>query len=287
MNDDPFSDAAVARFRALPRFREAVEASARSTLVLHDEVEGALAWMWTDRGRYMTGMASVALLGMDALTAATLKAMVGAAGFSSPGRVAAFLTRMRDEGHLTMRRDASGALERHLQASPAYLDAFRRSRLSMVNALALMRPEAAQAAAAIAGDGFLSIETQVLRHHAAHRARFQTRPGDPLYNLIERDAALNIAFAWLGEQPVEREHMYEIVTLNTAALARRFGVSRIHVERLVADLQTRGLATLDRRTRLLTFEPAFSEAYETVSARFIIATEQGLVAAGLLDPAQF
>ncbi len=53
-----------------------------------------------------------------------------------------------------------------------------------------------------------------------------------------------------------------VVTVNTSALARRLGVSRTHVRRVLATLRDAGLTADGPRPDQLVLTPAFAEGYQ-------------------------
>jgi hypothetical protein len=280
--EDPFSEAALARFRAHPEFRRAVETAARGTVDFLADCEPDFYWMNGDRGRYLIGLAALALSGAGNLTAASLKSLVAAMNVASPGRVAAFLTLMRDQGHLTMTRLPDGGLDRHLAMSARYIDHFRRHRMSVVRGLAVVEPTALGVEAALAGPSYPAIEMVICGVHAAHRSLFQTDRADPMYGLIERTGALTILFdLTLGQAP-DRRRLLEETSFSVSGLARRHRVSRVHVKAVLGEMTGQGLARIDEDSGRIIFTPALSEAFERTSALVMIALKQGLTAAGAL-----
>lgn len=269
---DPFSPQALAELKASPGLWPAIATAAQGSLANFDSRAGEMRWMFQDRGRYMTGLAAVALLGMEALTLPALRSTCAAMQVSSPGRVNRFWTGMRAGGHLTMTRMPDGRLDRRLTASPEFIDQFRRHRRVMVEAVGCLWPETAKAALSLIEDdaSYLKFEAAICGVQAMHRDLFQTQRDAPIYMFIERNAGLLILMLLLTEDPPATHD------LSIHALAKRFEVSRAHVKKLFNDARDAGLVEIDETARTVRFTATAVEAYAETSAMLLQAVRIGL-----------
>jgi len=273
--EDPFSPSALAEISAHPKLWAAIDRAAEGTLTFFDDCHPDFRWIFHDRGRYMTGLAAIALLGMGQLTLPTLRAICAAMDVSSPGRVNRFWTGMRASGHLTMTRLPDGGLDRRLAASPAYVEHFRRHRRAIIEAAGVIWPRTASAGLeAIADDArYLTVEAAICGVQAAHREAFQTRRDAPIFIFIERSGGLLILLH-LFRQPGVIDG--GAVELSIHGLAKQFHVSRAHVRKLMQDARDRGLLRLDEAARTVAFTPLAVEAYAVTSAMLLQAIRVGL-----------
>lgn len=269
---DPFSREALAELRMHPGLWPAIATAAQGSLANFDSRAGEMRWMFQDRGRYMTGLGAMALLGMGGLTLASLRGICAAMQVSSPGRVNRFWTGMRAEGHLAMTRMPDGRLDRHLTASPQFIDQFRRHRRVMIEAVGCLWPETAKAALALIEDdaAYLKVEAAICGVQAMHRDLFQTQRDAPIYMFIERNAGLLILMLLLTEDPPAAHD------LSIHALSKRFAVSRPHVKKLFSDAQAGGLLEIDETARTVRFTPQAVDAYAETSAMLLQAVRIGL-----------
>lgn len=282
---DLFSESAITALQAHEGFMAAVEAAALGTLAFYKDIDPTFRWVFQDRGRYMTGLAALALLGMGQLTAANLKILCAGMSVSSPGRTTRFLDRMRNEGHLRMTRMPDGGLDRHLTPSPAYLDHFRRHRRIMLDALGHVAPDlAATTRPMLDGPDYPSLEAAICGAQAARREVFQTRPEDPMFPFIERNIGLIMLFDLQASQRQGRERLLEDAPLSVSGLARRHGASRVHINTLLAEAARRDLVRVDDETRRVIFAPALSDAYARTSALLLQSMRAGCVTALAAHP---
>jgi DNA-binding transcriptional regulator LsrR (DeoR family) len=66
-------------------------------------------------------------------------------------------------------------------------------------------------------------------------------------------------------QPAERTRLLEAAPLSRAQMSRRYGVSRTHINRILADAEAAGAITLPAPDRVA-FAPAFSDEVEAYFA---------------------
>ncbi len=240
---------AIAGLCAHPRFSQAVRVASRGVVGLY-RGNRLLNLVTHDRGRMVVG-----LLALDlhlsrrpgdpdsGLTVNRLKAVCAEHGICSPGRTRAMLALMRLAGYLA---PAPEAADRRLQllVPTERLTASLRERWACVlGAAALVRPEAAEAAAALdraAPDVMAALGRLLMAHF---RAGFRLLEHAPeLHPFAGRNAGFVILLSLVaaGEEDDTVPPMRP-VAVSVSELARRFAVSRAQVVRLMRDAADRGL----------------------------------------------
>lgn len=268
---DPFSPQALEELRNHPGLMPAIVKAAHGTVSLFDGQSAGMRKMFQDRGSYMTGLAAMALLGMDSLTLQSLKSACAAMGFSSPGRVNRFWTDLRASGYLTMTRLPDGRLDRSLTASPELIDQYRRHRTAFVEAIGYLWPDVSEQGLALMADdqAYLKVEASICGVQAMHRDVFLFR-NTPINMFIERNAGLLILLHLFTEDPPQPK------PLSINALAKRFGVSRPHVKKLFEDARQEGLVIIDDEARTLCFTEAAADAFIASCSHLMQAVRIGL-----------
>ena len=98
------------------------------------------------------------------------------------------------------------------------------------------------------------------------RPELNRNPGGPLRQIFfARDGGMRMLQHLMLRQPQVRPRLLDAAPLSRAALARRYGVSRTHVNRLLSDAQAAGALRLEGRDRVV-FSQGFSDELETYLA---------------------
>jgi hypothetical protein len=263
---DLLSDAAVARMRAHPRFREAVDAFAGQVLHEYEAQEEATRWLLKDLGRASLYVGCALLEGAPGgLTVTALAGAATALEICSRGRVLAFVHYALDTGRLTLAPGPERWVRRRMTLTPAFVEPLRRRLRGALASTALVAPEVAAALPKLQSD-----ET-VRQANAAAALLLQTRPelnrntGGPLRQIfIARDGGMRVLQHLMSRQAPHRERLMLTAQLSRAELSRRFGVSRTHINRLLAAAEAAGALTLSGEA--VTFSPAFSDEVEAYYA---------------------
>jgi hypothetical protein len=133
-------------------------------------------------------------------------------------------------------------------------------------AAALIAPDAADALPRLQSDaGVQAAITSAALLTAAHPELSRNRGGALREVFIARDAGMRMLHDLLLAQPADRARLLEAAPLSRAQLARRHGVSRTHVNRLLAEAQAAGAIRLPAPNRIA-FTPAFSDEVEAYYA---------------------
>jgi len=264
---DPLSDAAVARMRTHPRFGEAAEAFVAQALDAYEGEEEATRWLLKDLGRAALYTACAILDGAPGgLTVTALATIAAATDICSRGRVLAFVRYGLDTGRLTLPPGPEPWVRRRMALTPAFMNPMRERLRRGLATTALVAPEVAAALPKLQSD-------EIVRQAAAALALvLQTRPelnrnhGGPLRQVfIARDGGMRALQHLMLRQAPHRERLMQTAQLSRAELSRRFGVSRTHINRLLADAEAAGALTLSTREEV-TFSPAFSDEVEAYYA---------------------
>jgi hypothetical protein len=106
-------------------------------------------------------------------------------------------------------------------------------------------------------DAFISMLMQLATISTERRDLFSFQEKLPLDIFLEREAGMSILFDLLGSQAPGRPRLLEEAPLSRYALSQRYGVSRAHINKLLAD-SAHTAASGDR----VVFSEMLSEALE-------------------------
>ncbi len=247
-----------------PRFREATILLARSALDLYSG-NRLLNLLTNDRGRFIVALLVVAFAeGEEGLTARRLADACVATGLCSAGRARAMLHLMHWSGHV----EKTGAGFRPTEK----LMARHRERLRrVVPAFVAVLPGFEGARDAVEAPGF--VESFVAAQARAFLAGRRVGEGLPaIVEIVDRNAGLLVLFALylvdMGAEPGP---------LTVSGLARRFHVSRPHIDGLLKLAEERGLAR--RAADGVRPGPALREAVERIFSTVIAANAEFLAEA--------
>lgn len=230
---------ALARLSRHPRFAEAVRACADHSVALYD-TNRLLNLLVSDRGRFVMALLALHLhhTAPDGLTPRGLRTACAAYGVCSPGRVSAILALMQWSGHLAPARDGSQRLIPTERFTAMHRDRWR----SQLSAAGLVSPEAAEVAMRLD-------DPETMSRFSSSQAALFFRGFRPL------DFAPTIRFS--GERLAGVLMLAHLalkhwrapagapVGLSVSDLARRFSVSRPHVNGLLKEAQERELLRRD------------------------------------------
>jgi AraC-like DNA-binding protein len=223
-------DEALARMMERPAFDQACLASARGNLALMASSR-AVRRAFRDSGRAFYAMFVMALDAKGPVTLASLQSLADEFGIASRGRVAAMMMYMRLSGYLERSAEQTNRRSIHFNASPKLVaahDAFIRSELE---AVALVEPEAQAAISHLTEPDF---RRAYVHQMGLALMRLLQAPPEPTTLFAGRDAGLSILYQLAasgdGAYPARGP-----IALSLSDVARRHGVSRAHVTRLLRD----------------------------------------------------
>lgn len=220
----------------MPGFQRACEAAAAESVQLLVELDPAYQWITKDLGRAAICVTAAILHYADELTVQNLTALCVANGVSSPGRVNQLVRRCGEIGQFTVEDGAGIWTRRRAAFGPQLLAMLHRRAKCDMKAAVSLAPELRGvldileteegAVSALMHLAFIAGERPDLFKFGAKR---------PLNFFLDREAGMSILFDLLAAQPSDRKRLLEEAPLSRYALARRYGVSRAHINKLLAE----------------------------------------------------
>lgn len=242
MHPEELSLTAVTQLRTHPAFRAAMRQSMRSSIELHRGGR-LLGWILGDRARAAFGHA---LMYLDAtydpadprsgLTPGRTRELCTELGLCSANRAVAILALMQVSGYVAPAESTGDGRVRRLVPTEK-LQSLQRARIAgQIEALSVAIPEVRPALERL-GDpafermmvlgfaGFFLNGVRVLQH------------AEPIRLFADRSTGVVLLFDLLlqgWERPDDE------IELSIADLSRRYGVSRVHINRLLRDAEAKG-----------------------------------------------
>jgi hypothetical protein len=259
------SEEAVAQRRARADFRAAVMEYTAQTLAHVRQLDPTGLWMLADIGRTGVYLSAVILDAFpDGATASALAAVSQESGAASRGRVAQFIRVAQDAGEISIPPGSEHWTRRRLILHPRFVERLRQRAVVEVRAIGRFAPEIAPLADKLA-------ELGTFRHLLAWSGTLIS--SDPYANtpsaimmFLHRECGMRILQHLALSQPPERTRMLEAAPISRNQLSGLYGVSRAHINRLLADAQAQGLLTCPTPRRV-EFSQALSDDYELTLAR--------------------
>jgi DNA-binding MarR family transcriptional regulator len=235
---------AIRALQTHPKFSEAVAATARASIELHQGGR-LMNWIMSDRARalmaYMAYYLEVSSDGRGSgLTPTRIKRACADAGLCSPGRAGAMLGLMRASGYIALVTDPADGRIRRLVATDKLKENLRRRLSRQLDAAAPLFPDAADVSTLLGREDF---ERALIRWLGDQfSAGFRILAHAPDMALFgEHNSGVVILFnLMLSGKPDDAFPPRGPVATSIAGLARRFGVSRTHVLRLLRAAESAG-----------------------------------------------
>ena len=264
-----------------------MENFARSAIDDYLGLDECFQWMMRDLGRIGIAFTAIVLHGTpEGLNAAALNAACRANGISSPGRVMGFLNRCYQYGEISTGPGPGHWTRRRLTLGHGFFQHFGRRLRDDMHALAPFAPDLSSAASL--GDREDTYLHYVMCSGAMMASRpdlFRASPTRTPYMFGMREAGLLILYDLMLSQPPDRERLLEAAPISRAALSRRFGVSRAHVNKMLSDASDAGLINCPTSDRVV-FSPALSAGIERQCAEvFQLTRAAALIALATLPNA--
>lgn len=265
-----FSGAALAAIKAHPRFDEAWRRAAVSAIKQYSGSR-LLNGLINDRGRSAVALLSLYLHrsarpgdARSGLTVSRLKAICADQGIASPGRIEALLVLMRAAGLLKPIPSLSDQRVRRLEPTERLVATLHERWDGLIEAMALIFPEAEAVRAAISDAAFESALVQRLGLYFLTGHRLMDDPETAVV-FAERNGGMMVAFSLATSGDAARETP---VTVSISALARQFSVSRVHVRKMLRDAAAAGhIAYPEARETEIVVLPPLYEAVQNFFAR--------------------
>ena len=233
---------ALAALRARPGFDAALEIAARAGAKVY-ETDPIRRLVISDRERFVFVNAALDLHlnGAEGLTAGRLRDALARFGIGGPNRSQAIIALLRWGGYIEPTTDPADRRRKVMVPTARMTESFREMVRDQFTALSMAAPEYANAPRRLDDPAFFAAFLR--RQHRGFLNGFRLTGLSPVAErFMDRNCGfpLLISLYLAGEQPV-----------SVSALARRFGVSRTHVMRLLADAEAEGLALREPAPRRL------------------------------------
>ena len=227
------------RIAAHPRFPHAARALAAHMLAASD-TDPALAAVFRDAGRYTTAMWTVFLHATGAMTLPHLKEACTASGLASSGRARLLLQVLEHIGYVEPMPSAGDGKARHYALTPAFLTAWRGHLRAALDAAALVDPAIETLAERLNEPAVFERFLRILAARLPTQTRWVAEVQAFQRILMHRYAGLLILSMLVeeGDGVFPPAGPIPIALKPTAA---RFGVSYMHVRRLLHDAAEAGL----------------------------------------------
>jgi hypothetical protein len=264
------SEPAIAELRARPGFRRTVGEFTQSSVDFYLSLDESFQWVMKDLGRIGISLTAMVLHGAEGgLTAAALNAACRVNDISSPGRVTQYLNRCYQYGEITAEPGPGHWTKQRLILGPGFFHNFSRQLRGDLEILARLAPELDAARP-------LTEEKETFLHYvvcvggimASRPDLFKASPSRPPNMFSKRDAGTLMLYDLMASQPPDRALLLEEAPLSRAALSRRFGISRAHVNAMLNEASEAGLLSCPEPDRVV-FSPVLSEAVEHQNALLI------------------
>jgi CRP-like cAMP-binding protein len=177
--------------------------------------------------------------------------------------VARFIRYAQDAGEIAVPPGSEHWTRRRLILRPAFTERLRQRTFIDARAVARLAPEVASMADKLKDDG-------VYRRFLAWSSLLTTSTTisgtlTPTMLFMHRQNGMQILHHLMLAQAPDRTRMLEEAPISRNQLSQTFGVSRAHINRLLADAEAQGLLTCPNPTRVV-FSPILSRDYERTRA---------------------
>lgn len=234
------SDTALAALKAHPKFDEAWRYVAVS-LIKQYRGTRLLNALINDCGRNAIAVLALYLHRTAApgdarsgLTVGRMKAICADQDIASPGRIEALIMMMRAFGFVRPLPDGSDRRVRRLEPTERLIAILHERWDTVLGAMTPIFPEAGHARAALADETFERALVQRFGVYFLSGFRLMDDP-ETMGLFGQRNGGLAIAFSLLTTGAPR-----EPVTVSIAGMARQFGVSRVHVRKMLRDAAAAG-----------------------------------------------
>ncbi|WP_340645857.1 hypothetical protein [Phenylobacterium sp.] len=276
MSTDPATWDGLAQARANPRFHAAIDLEAKLARDAYHALPEGHRWLLGDRGRFNMGLIALLLAGSGTLTAQNLSQMSKARGIGSAGRALKYVEHLLRYG-LVSAEPGDGRWTTHgLILGPILIGHYRARFRAMLEAMRLFDPTVAPVLELIETDEFLPLCLTLAGANGDNSELARQIYADGLGLFLERDCGMLILMDLMLTQPAGRAQPLERAPLSRYGLARDYGVSRAHINKLLADAGVAGLLTLEDDGCAVVFSPRLSEVLELHTAAIFLGLRTGI-----------
>lgn len=267
------SEAALAALKRHPEFNEAWRTVAVS-LIKQYRGTRLLNALINDCGRNAIAVLALYLHrtatpgdARSGLTVSRMKAICADQDIASPGRIEALIMMMRAFGFVRPLPDGSDRRVRRLEPTERLIAILHERWDTVLGAMTPIFPDAGHARAALSDEAFERALVQRFGVYFLSGFRLMDDP-ETMGLFGQRNGGLAIAFSLVtAGGPREPDDMARPVPISISALARQFGVSRVHVRKMLRDAAAAGyLAWPESRGAEITVLPPLVEAVQNFFA---------------------
>jgi DNA-binding MarR family transcriptional regulator len=272
--DGPFpSMAALDAVKAHPAFPDAMREISGSFAKLY-RGDRVLNTVGTDRWRFLISVFAIHLHSDNpqrGLTAGRLRRLCADNKICSPGRASAMVNLMRSFGQLETVPNTEDRRELLLMPTERLMTWHRERFAVFFNGMAKVLPEGADALAALGSAAFLPrFISQLSRSFLVGFYYVDHIPDMKLF--FERNSGMMVLYTLLQSAPAENAFPPTgAISVSHSAIGRQFGVSRVHVRRLLQDAVKQNLlARVGDKEDQFRVLPRLVEAFRHTIAMYIV-----------------
>ncbi len=256
---DQITAEGLAALREHPEFRPAAESAAAHSVAHFQGLDAALQWVTKDIGRALICFTALTLHLMGRLTVQALTAACVDGGISSAGRVRQVVRRCQDIGEMTVEDGGGLWTRRPMRVGDGLIQALRERAMIDLRAMLRLAPELSAAAELVqSDDGFVAYALGVVTVTGRRPDIFATGRNPMIGYFLDREGGMLMLFDLIGAQAPGRERLLETAPVSRFSLSRRYGVSRAHINKLLAESPEITFVARDR----IAFSEALSDALE-------------------------
>ena len=261
---------AYAGLAADPRFAAAARTLARNMLAATAGDE-ALDGIFKDAGRYVAAMLGVYLHVSGGLTLPRLKAFCVSSGFVSPGRARDLLQLQQHLGFVVMLSPAGGGKPALYAPTDMLMAAWRGHLRAALEAACVVEPAAGRLLTRLDEPGLFETFARLHVEGLMESARTLDQGSAYVRVIMHRHAGTQIMWALLTEGAGEADDFPPRgeLPISVSGAARRFGVSRIHIERMLDEAERENLLRWDRKGSVVLTDDARTEIAHTYSGQIV------------------
>jgi len=280
------TDFHAARVLAHPRFAEAARALAANSLAAGDN-DKALAGIQKDAGRYVAAMWAMHLHVSGGLTLPRLKEICAASGFLSPGRARAMLFYMRYLGYITAAERGRGEPQRYVP-TVSFRQSWRAQHRAALEAASVVEPAVQLVLDRLDEDLVLDRISQFQAEGLLSLSRVRDQQTSLIRIFMHRLAGNQIIFTLVTQGAGDDFPPYGEIAFSIAAAAQHFGVSRIHIRRILNDAVREGFMAFANDGIVVLTEKAREElhtSYAMQLAQLLASAAEALAQLSGAEPA--
>lgn len=262
--------------RANPQFHAAIDLEARLARDAYQALPDGHRWLLGDRGRFIMGLIALLLAGSGALTAQNLSQIAKARGIGSAGRALKYVEHLLRHG-LVSTEPGEGRWTTHgLTLGPILVGHYRARFRATLEGMRLFDPTVAPVLDLIETEEFLPLCLILAGANGDNSELARQIYADGLGLFLERDCGMLVLMDLMLAQPADRSRLLERAPLSRYGLARDYGVSRAHINKLLSDAGAARLLTLEDDGSAVLFSQPLSDLLELHNAAIFYGLRAGI-----------